>query len=143
MAAKAILYPMLALVALVTIVAVTMYRRRLGEMRARRVHPQALALSAQMASALDDTRASDNFRNLFETPVLFYAAVLTIYAAQLASPLHVGLAWAFVATRVAHSAIQCTYNRVMHRFLVFLGSVLVLFAMFCLIAFDLLVANRG
>ena len=57
MAAKAILYPMLAMVALTAIVAVTMYRRRIAEMRTRRVHPQKLALSAQMASALADTRA--------------------------------------------------------------------------------------
>jgi hypothetical protein len=143
MAAKTILYPMLAMVALTAIVAVTMYQRRIAEMRARRVHPQRLALSAQIASALEDTRAADNFRNLFETPVLFYAAVLTIYATQLTSPLYVGLAWAFVATRVAHSAIHCTYNRVMHRFFAFVSGVLIVFAIFGVIAFDLVVANRG
>ena len=138
MAAKAVLYPMLAMVALTAIVAVTMYRRRVGEMRARRVHPQKLALSAQMASALEDTRAADNFRNLFEAPVLFYVAMLTIYATQLTGPLYVGLAWVYVATRIAHSTIQCTYNRVMHRFLAFASGLLVLFAIFGLIAVDLL-----
>jgi len=143
MAAKTILYPMLAMVALTAIVAVTMYQRRIAEMRARRVHPQRLALSAQIASALEDTRAADNFRNLFEAPVLFYAAVLTIYATQLTSPLYVGLAWGFVATRVAHSAIHCTYNRVMHRFFAFVSGVLIVFAIFGVIAFDLVVANRG
>lgn len=143
MAVKAILYPMLALVALTAIVAVAMYRRRVVEMRLRRVHPQKIATSAQMASALEDTRAADNFRNLFEAPVLFYAAVLTIYATQLTGPLYIGLAWVYVATRIAHSAIQCTYNRVMHRFAAFASGLLVLFATFGLIAFDLLVANRG
>ena len=143
MAAKAILYPMLAMVALTAIVAVTMYRRRVGEMRARRVHPQKLALSAQMASALEDTRAADNFRNLFEAPVLFYVAMLTIYATQLTSPLYVGLAWVYVATRITHSTIQCTYNRVMHRFLAFASGLLVLFAIFGLIAVDLLRTHGG
>ena len=143
MPTKAILYPMLALVALTAIVAVTMYRRRIGEMRVRRIHPEKLALSAGIAASLADTRAADNFRNLFEVPVLFYAAVLTIYAAQLTNPVHVGLAWAFVATRVAHSAIHCTYNRVMHRFFAFASGLLVLSAIFALIAFDLLGANRG
>ena len=138
MAAKAILYPMLAMVALTAIVAVTMYRRRIAEMRTRRVHPQKLALSAQMASALEDTRAADNFRNLFEAPVLFYVAMLTVYVTQITSPLYVGLAWIYVATRIAHSTIQCTYNRVMHRFLAFASGLLVLFALFGLIAVDLL-----
>jgi hypothetical protein len=143
MAAAAILYPLLALVALTAIVAVTMYRRRVAEMRGRRIHPQQLALSAQRAAALEDTRAADNFRNLFEAPVLFYTAVLTVFAAGLTAPVYVGLAWIYVATRIAHSAIQCTYNRVMHRFIAFASGLLVLFAMFGLIAFDLLVANRG
>ena len=143
MAAKAILYPMLAIVALTFVVAVTMFRRRVTEMRARRVHPQMLASSAQIASALDDARAADNFRNLLEAPVLFYAAALTIYAAQLTSVPYVALAWAFVATQIAHSAIHCTYNRVMHRFFAFASGLLVLSAIFALIAFDLLGANRG
>ena len=143
MAAKAILYPMLAIVALTFVGAVTMFRRRVTEMRARRVHPQMLASSAQIASALDDARAADNFRNLLEAPVLFYAAALTIYAAQLTSVPYVALAWAFVATRIAHSAIHCTYNRVMHRFFAFASGLLVLSAIFALIAFDLLGANRG
>jgi hypothetical protein len=143
MAMKAILYPMLALVALTAVVAVTMYRRRVAEMRSRRVHPQKLALSAQTAAALQDTRAADNFRNLFEAPVLFYVAALTVYATQLTGPLYVALAWAYVATRIAHSAIQCTYNRVMHRFVAFAGGLLVVFTIFGLIALDLIVANRG
>ena len=37
------------------------------------------------------------------------------------------LAWLYVALRYAHSAIHCTYNRVMHRFAVFIASMLVLF----------------
>ena len=143
MAATAILYPMLAMVALTAIVAVTMYRRRIAEMRTRRVHPQKLALSAQTASALEDTRAADNFRNLFEAPVLFYVAMLTVYVTQITSPLYVGLAWIYVATRIAHSTIQCTYNRVMHRFLAFASGLLVLFAIFGLIAVDLLRTHSG
>lgn len=143
MPAKAILYPLLAMVALTAIVALTMFRRRVGEMRARRIHPQKIALSSQMASALEDTRAADNFRNLFEAPVLFYTAVLVIYATQLPSPAYVALAWVYVATRVAHSTIQCTYNRVMHRFFAFASGLFVLWAIYALIAWDLLVANRG
>lgn len=143
MAPKAIFYPMLAMVVLTAIVAVAMFRRRVTEMRTRRIHPQKIALSAQMASALDDTRAADNFRNLFEAPVLFYAGVLAVYATQLTSPAYVALAWAFVATRLAHSTIQCTYNRVMHRLVAFASGLFVLWTLYAVLAFDLLVANRG
>jgi hypothetical protein len=142
MPAKAILYPMFAMVALTAIVAITMFRRRVGEMRRRRIHPQKVALSAQMAS-LEDTRAADNFRNLFEAPVLFYTAVLTIYSTQLTSPVYLALAWAYFATRATHSVIQCTYNRVMHRFVAFASGLFLLWAIFALIAFDLLGTGRG
>jgi len=74
LSAKSILYPMLAMVLLTAIVSIVMYRRRVAEMRARRIPPQEVASAAAMAARLDDTGAADNFRNLFETPVLFYAS---------------------------------------------------------------------
>ena len=40
-----------------------------------------------------------------------------------------GAAWIYVALRVAHSAIHCTYNRVLHRFAVFATSCAVLLGM--------------
>jgi len=142
MSAKAILYPMLAMVVLTAIVGVVMFRRRVAEMRSRGIHPQRVATSAQMAAALD-CRAADNFRNLFETPVLFYAALLTVYAAQLTSAAYLALTWAYVVTRVVHTAIHCTYNRVMHRFAAFGVSLLLLWALWGLLAFDLLFRGRG
>ena len=49
---------------------------RVAEMRRERIHPQAVALSAQMAERPGDTRAADNFRNLFELPVLFLSGLV-------------------------------------------------------------------
>ena len=138
-----LLYPVLALALLTFVVGLLMYRRRVAEMRRRRVAPQSVATSAQMAARLEDTRASDNFRNLFEMPVLFYAGMLVAYAAHLASPAYVAVSWAYVAARAAHSAIHCTTNRVMHRFPVFLASFGLLGALWALIAWDLLVAGKG
>ena len=143
MTAKPIFYPMLAMVVLTVIVAVVLFRRRVNEMRSRRIHPQKVATSAQMAAAIDDSRAADNFRNLFETPVLFYAAVIVVYATQLTSVAYVTLAWAYVAARVVHSAIHCTYNRVIQRLLAFAASILLMWALWTLLAFDLLVRGRG
>ena len=47
-------------------------------------------------------------------------------AAGVRDPWLLGLAWGFVALRIAHSAIQCSYNKVMHRFQVFVAGFLVL-----------------
>ena len=142
-ARNSVLFPLLAFVLLTALVAVAMYRRRVAEMVTRRIHPQQVATAAQMAARLEDTAAADNFRNLFETPLLFVAAVLTIYAASLTSPPYVVLAWLYVAARVVHSVIHCTYNKVMHRLYVFVASLVVLWAMWGLIAWDLVVAGRG
>jgi hypothetical protein len=38
-------------------------------------------------------------------------------------------AWAYVALRALHSLIHVTYNRVTHRFLVYVASTLLLFGM--------------
>jgi hypothetical protein len=45
------------------------------------------------------------------------------------TPGFVTAAWAYVALRSLHSLIHVTYNRVMHRFLVYVASTLLLFAM--------------
>lgn len=114
------------LVALTFFVALVMVRRRVGEMKRERIHPQSVAMSAQVAQRLADSRASDNYRNLLELPVLFYFGVAVAVAAGVRDPWLLGLAWGFVALRIVHSGIQCSYNKVMHRFQVFLASVLVL-----------------
>jgi hypothetical protein len=139
----ALLHPILAMALLTFVVGFVMYRRRFAEIRRKRVRVQSIATSAGMATALEDTAAADNFRNLFEMPVLFYAALVVAYVAKLAHPGLVALAWAYVATRVVHSAIHCTSNRVKYRFLAFVTSFWLLAAMWAWIAWGLLVAGRG
>ena len=134
----AIFLPALAMVALTIVVWLRMYAMRIGEMKRGRIHPQSVATSAQMAARLSDTRAADNFRNLFELPVLFYAAVLLVAQSGLESPVTVGLAWALVALRVLHSWIHCTSNKVMHRFSVYVAGGVALWALWGAIAWGLL-----
>lgn len=95
---------------------------RVNEMRKNRVHPQTVATSSAMAARLQDVQAADHFRNLFETPVLFYALVAcAIGVGVVPSWLALG-AWCYFGLRVAHSVIHCTYNKVMHRLTAFLLS---------------------
>ncbi len=134
MPVNAILCPLLAMVGLVFAVWITMFVRRVGEMRRRRIDVERLATSAEITSLLDDRRAADNFRNLFEMPVLFYAGVLAAFATGAVDGVLVALAWAFVAFRAVHSLVHCTYNRVMHRFSAYLVAALALWAMWVRLA---------
>ena len=123
------LYPAFALVALTAVVWVRLYFERVGEIRARRLDPQSLATAAAAAQTLRRVQASDNFRNLFEVPVLFYALCALVEAKGLSSPLLVLGAWVYVALRAIHSGIHLTYNRVTHRFLVYVASTAWLFVL--------------
>ena len=121
--------PAVALVLLTAIVWVRLYVERIGEMRSRRIDPQSLATSALATGSLQRVQASDNFRNLFEMPVLFYALCAMLASAQYVAPFFVVGAWVYVALRCVHSFIHLTYNRVMHRFVVYVLSAAVLFVL--------------
>ncbi len=116
----------LVLVLLTFAVGTVLYLTRAREMRARRIHPQSVATSAQMAANLQNQQAADNFRNLFEVPVMFYALAVMAVAIDHVPAWLVAGCWLFVALRIAHSVIHCTYNRVMHRFYAYLGGLCVL-----------------
>lgn len=126
-----------AMVVLVALVGLCLYLRRVAEMRRKRIHPQAVALSAQMAAVAEDTRASDNFRNLFEIPVLFYALAGMALAVGHTPDWLVEGAWGFVALRYLHSFIQCTYNRVLHRLPAFIAGFVLLLALWVAFFFSL------
>ncbi len=121
-----ILYPMFGMVLLTILVAIRMYLHRIGFMKTHRIHPQKVQTRTQSLEQLTDTRASDNYLNLFEMPVLFYLACITIYITNCNSRLLVALAWAYVIFRATHSIIHCSYNKVMHRFVAFVLSAIVL-----------------
>ena len=118
--------PCAAMVGLTAAVWVKLYADRLGEMRAKRIDPQALA-SARATAQLERPQAAENFRNLFEVPVLFYVLCVTLVLNGGSTPGFVTAAWGYVALRVVHSLIHVTYNRVTHRFLIYVASTLLLF----------------
>jgi hypothetical protein len=115
-----------------------MYVARLAEMRARNIDPQSLATSGMAAKALEDVSTADNFRNLFEVPILFYVVCCALAITDLVTPLQLALAWGYVALRAAHSLIHVTYNRVTHRFVAYALSTLDVFAMWGVFTVSLL-----
>ena len=131
------LLPAAAMVALTAVVWARLYVQRIGEMRRRHISPGELATARQAASRLQDVTAADNFRNLFEAPVLFYVLCVALYVTHRQGAVLLALCWLFVVLRAVHSAIHCTYNNVMHRFLVYVTSTLLLFGLWAWLAIQL------
>lgn len=122
--------PFLALMALTAVVWTYMYARRIPFIRQAN-------LSAAQLSPLEFTRLSppavlnpsDNLKNLFEIPTLFYALALYLYAVEQVDAPHLAAAWVFVLFRVLHSAVHCTVNVVIVRFWLYCASTLALWFM--------------
>ena len=70
-----------------------------------------------------------NLMNLLQMPVLFYVVCLSFIVTQATTYLAFMLAWGYVACRIVHSIIHIGYNNVLHRFIAFLTSNIVLFVM--------------
>ena len=136
-----ILLPAAALVLLTAIVWVRMYVVRIGEINEKKLEPQSIRNSVLGGAAFERVEAADNFKNLFEVPVLFYALVACLAAWDHVTPLFVAGAWLFVALRALHSFIHCTYNMVMHRFYAYAAGTFVIFALWGVFAFQLLSAR--
>ena len=72
---------------------------------------------------------ADNYNNLLEQPTIFYTVALTLAFLNAGSGLNAGLAWAYVALRIAHSLVHALINKVMIRFALFAAASLVLLVM--------------
>jgi hypothetical protein len=140
LAAHSIALACCAMALLTLSVAARLFSVRLKEMRRQGIGPQAIATSRLVTERLQDVQASDNYKNLFEMPVLFYAVCALLIATGAASDFFALGAWLFVVLRAVHSFIHCTYNKVSHRFGIFLLSLLVLIVLW--IGFFLRILDR-
>jgi hypothetical protein len=98
-----------------------MYIRRISYIRSQKIRPQDFATSSvpvQMPAIV--TNPSNNLKNLFEIPVIFYALVLYLFITKQVDAIYVYAAWIFVIFRVLHSAVHCTFNLIMLRFYLYL-----------------------
>jgi len=129
---KPLLLPILAQVLLSFIVMYVLGRKRVNEINRKHINPQETDIRLHSSQVLvDSARASDNYANQYETPVLFYIALLLTLMLMIQDWYIVVLAWAYVILRYVHGFIHLTYNRVIHRFAVFVVGSLVLFALWC------------
>lgn len=126
------------MVLLIILVTFRMFGERVRQVKAEKIPFREIPSSSQMATRFADTRAADNYRNLFEAPVLFYLALVVAFAIGAVTPLTLGLAWSYVALRYLHSFIHCSYNRIRDRLYVFFASNLVLWALWGVLGAGLL-----
>jgi len=130
--------PFFAMAVLVTIVAGLTFRERVRQYKAMRFHPQKAPTRKEFSAVMQDTRCSDNFQNLFETPVMFYVVCIGLYVTQTTGMAAIALAWFYVLTRYAHSWVHCGVNKVMWRFRCFAASVFTLVALWVIWGLSLL-----
>ena len=124
---KPMLLPLLAQVLLTFLVWFYLFARRIPEIFRKQIDVADLKDRETAHSLMPDSAAaSNNLKNLFEMPVLFYAAVLLSLLLMIQDPLMIWLSWGFVASRYAHSLVHCTYNDVNHRFTAYAVSCLFL-----------------
>ncbi|MER2535827.1 MAG: MAPEG family protein [Rhizobiaceae bacterium] len=113
----AILWPLLAQVALTYVVyAVLGYRRREAVLR-HGASPDNFRLRTTEPES--SATVANNLSNQYELPVLFYVVCLGLYVTQGVSAVTLLLAWLFVLARIAHAFIHLTSNRVSRRGLAF------------------------
>jgi len=131
MAQQAIFGPFFATMALTLVVWVYMYARRISFLTRNNITPDQVSTPEALARLTPPavSNPSDNLKNLFEMPVLFYAMTLYLFVTKEADAIYVYAGWIFVAFRVLHSAVHCTFNRIMLRFYLYAISTVALWFM--------------
>ena len=127
MVEKALLLPVVALVAWTMVMWAWMYVTRIPAIRSAKMKLDPHAPRAeQMASLPAHVRwKADNYNHLMEQPTQFYAVTIALALAGGAA-VDVYLAWAYVGLRVIHSVFQSTVNKIEVRFTLFALSSFVL-----------------
>lgn len=122
--------PMFVMFGLTLVVWLYMYARRLpfilgNDLQPDQLRPHVFAELQPPGVA----NPSDNLKNLFELPVIFYALVLYLESQGQVDSAHVVCAWLFALFRILHSLMHCTLNIVPVRFLLYLIAAAALWVM--------------
>lgn len=140
MNAELILQPVIGMMLLTALVWVVLFFKRIPAMQEAGLPTQTWTTPDKTVELLPEAvnNPANNFKNLFELPVVFYALCLVLFVTNGVDAIHVAAAWTFVGFRVLHSLIHCTVNIVMARFLCYLAASLALWFMLARTAIDIL-----
>jgi len=136
-----LVYPMFAMVLLTGFVLVILFRSRVRAVRDNKVSIKYFRIYQGEIEPEETAKPARHFANLFEAPVLFYAACITGMITQDDGMAALALAWTYVAARLLHTYIHLGANRVRHRLRAYFAGWLVLAALWIQIVVH--VAVRG
>ncbi len=136
----AILYPVLAQVALTFVLLFWTGRARYVALKTRQVRPEDVALRQPNWPART-AQIGNSFSNQFELPVLFYLLAVLAVVTRLTDVVLVALAWAFVVARCAHVYIHTTSNELTARGSVYGIGAIILLVMWLRFLLQLLTAG--
>ena len=127
---KHLLLPAIVLVLWSLVMLMWVVATRLPALKARGVNINtAVGGKGSDLDAILDAKVmwpAHNYAHLMEQPTLFYATIGALAIIGQATTVNVYLAWAYVGLRIAHSLVQATYNKIIHRFPLFVLSTAVL-----------------
>ncbi len=83
-------------------------------------------------------KVTQHYQNLLEMPPLFYLALILLAALNITDTFYVILSWSFLLSRLAHSYIHTTGNRVMQRKNAFIVSLVILITLWVRIAIEVI-----
>lgn len=131
MSNEEIFKPFFAMMLVTFAVWATMYIRRTSYLVGDRVDLRKVDNPAKMDAVVPAAINLPAYalKNLFELPVLFYVLCLYLYLTGRVDEYYVVASWLFVVGRAVHALIYCAYNKVLHRFIAYFLSALVLWAM--------------
>ncbi len=127
----AIFAPFLGMMLLTLTVWLVMYARRLSYLHKNKIDYRTINTREKAAGIVPEeiSYASDNLKNLFEFPSLFYAISIYLYVIASVDTLYLIAAWWFFGFRIVHSYIHCMTNVVPHRFAAYVISAIGLWLM--------------
>lgn len=136
-----LVYPMAAMVLLTLFVLVKMFRARVGAVKAGQIDANYYRLFQGATEPAAAQKVSRNFSNLFEAPTLFHVVCLAAMVTGITGLVMVVLAWVYVATRIAHTAIHLGPNKLRWRIRAYFLSWFTLAAMWATLVIE--VATRA
>ncbi len=135
---QAILIPVFLHFLLVTLVGIRMGQARFKSVRSGETKRADIVLDSRKWP--DRLRQlSNNFDNQFQAPMAWYACVAFLIATAFVDQVQVVLTFGFLVSRVIHSFIHVTTNKLPDRFYAFIAGLFCLFAMWAWFALRLYV----
>ena len=122
-----LLLPAFVQFALTVYVLARMGQGRVRAVRSRQVKRSEIDTKSAYSESVQ--KFANNYVSQFELPVLFYVVLAFALATELIDFVLIGLAWAFVGSRLLHSFVHTGANRIVTRFKVFVAGLVFLIGM--------------